>query len=140
MTAEVVYIGQLRTEAKHIKSGSQLITDAPVDNRGKGEAFSPTDMVATALASCMLTIMGIKCADNGWDFEGSSASVTKVMASNPRRIAEIQISFELPASFDSKQRKILEKVAEACPVSKSLSTDLQEKLAFNWVQKKPRKS
>ena len=100
MTSSVIYLGDLRTEATHLASNNKFITDAPLDNQGKGEAFSPTDTVATALASCLLTLMGIKARDLGIDLEGTSARVTKVMGTDPRRITEIQVVVSFSKSFD----------------------------------------
>ncbi len=133
MTAEIIYQGQLRTQATHIRSGNQIITDAPVDNQGKGEAFSPTDMVATGLASCVITIMGIKARDKGIDISGAKAKVTKVMASDPRRIAKIEINLYMPeGDYSDKDKIILEKAAHGCPVRRSLHPDLEEVLNIIW--------
>ena len=132
MTSKVNYLGDLRTSAIHIASGKNIITDAPIDNQGKGEAFSPTDTVATALASCLLTIIGIKARDLNIDITKTSAEVTKVMASNPRRISEIQITVNFTRSYDQRIKKILEKAALACPVSNSLHPDLKQNILFNW--------
>src|SRR5580765_6730244 len=97
-TSRITYLGDLRTENVHEKSGVKIITDAPPDNQGKGEAFSPTDLLAASLGSCMLTIMGIKARTNGWNIEGAKIKVTKVMASDPRRVSEIHIEFDMPKS------------------------------------------
>jgi len=132
MTSKVVYQEGLRTEATHTKSGSIITTDAPIDNQGKGEAFSPTDLVATALASCMLTIMGIKSKQLNISLEGTTAEVQKVMASEPRRISEIIIHIKASFSVDNKTRIILEKSALSCPVAKSLSPELISKVHFSW--------
>ena len=132
MTSKVNYLGDLRTSAIHIASAKNIITDAPIDNQGKGEAFSPTDTVATALASCLLTIMGIKARDLNIDIKNSTAVVSKVMASNPRRISEIQIKVNFTKSYDQRIKKILEKAALACPVSNSLHPDLKQNILFNW--------
>ncbi len=134
MTSEVVYTGQLRTQATHLRSGSQIITDAPTDNRGKGEAFSPTDLVATALASCMLTIMGIRALDHGWDIAGTRASVRKIMASNPRRIARIEIEIFMPSgkSWTDAQRHTLEEATHTCPVCRSLHPDTEVHVQIHW--------
>ena len=132
MTSKVNYLGDLRTSAIHIASDKNIITDAPIDNQGKGEAFSPTDTVATALASCLLTIMGIKARDLNIDIKNTSAEVSKVMASNPRRISEIQITVNFTRSYDQRIKKILEKAALACPVSNSLHPDLKQNILFNW--------
>jgi putative redox protein len=132
MTSKVIYNGDLRTTCVHIKSGNEFITDAPTDNNGKGEAFSPTDTVATGLASCMLTIMGIKAGNMELDLSGTEAAVTKIMASNPRRIAEIHIDFDFKINPDTKTRTILEKAANTCPVQYSLHPDIKRKITFNW--------
>ena len=132
MTSKVNYLGDLRTSAIHIASDKNIITDAPIDNQGKGEAFSPTDTVATALASCLLTIMGIKARDLNIDIKNTTAEVCKVMASNPRRISEIQITVNFTKSYDQRIKKILEKSALACPVSNSLHPDLKQNILFNW--------
>jgi uncharacterized OsmC-like protein len=134
MTAKVTYNGNLRTTCVHIRSGSEYITDAPVDNNGKGEAFSPTDTVATGLANCMMTMMGIKARDLGVDLEGSTAEVTKHMAANPRRISKIEVKMELPASVSKKHRKILVHTANTCPVHYSLHPDIERSIEFNWVK------
>ena len=132
MTSKVNYLGDLRTSAIHIASAKNIITDAPIDNQGKGEAFSPTDTVATALASCLLTIMGIKARDLNIDIKNTTAEVSKVMASNPRRISEIKITVNFTKSYDQRIKKILEKAALACPVSNSLHPDLKQNILFNW--------
>ena len=132
MTSKVNYLGDLRTSAIHVASDKNIITDAPIDNQGKGEAFSPTDTVATALASCLLTIMGIKARDLNIDIKNTTAEVSKVMASNPRRISEIQITVNFTRNYDQRIKKILEKAALACPVSNSLHPDLKQNILFNW--------
>tara|TARA_B100000575_G_C23139658_1_gene662904 strand:- start:3927 stop:4331 length:405 start_codon:yes stop_codon:yes gene_type:complete len=132
MTSIVNYIGDLRTSAIHIASDKNIITDAPIDNQGKGEAFSPTDTVATALASCLLTVMGIKARDLNIDISKTTAEVGKIMASNPRRISEIQITVNFTKSYDKRIKKILEKTALVCPVSNSLHPDLKQNILFNW--------
>jgi uncharacterized OsmC-like protein len=132
MTSKVVYQGDLRTECTHGQSGSSFITDAPVDNNGKGQAFSPTDTVATALGSCMLTIMGIKAAQMQLDIIGSYAEVVKTMAADPRRISGIHIQLFMPEKIADKERKILQNVALACPVHKSLHPDMDKEIEFLW--------
>ena len=132
ITSKVVYLGELRTEATHLKSGNQIITDAPTDNNGKGEAFSPTDTVATALASCALTIVGIKAESMDWDISEITAEVTKIMGTEPRRISKIKIDFKIPFETDDKQRKLLEKTAKTCPVFMSLHPDMEKELNFIW--------
>lgn len=131
-TSKITYLGNLRTECEHLKSGSTYITDAPTDNKGKGEAFSPTDTVATGLANCMLTMMGIKANDLNVSLAGSIAMVTKTMASNPRRISKIEVVMELPSGVDSKSKKILERTANTCPVHYSLHPDIEKIVVFNW--------
>ncbi|WP_299116019.1 OsmC family protein [uncultured Winogradskyella sp.] len=132
MTSKVTYLGNLRTESVHVKSNNSFITDAPVDNNGKGEAFSPTDTVATGLASCMLTVMGIKARDMNVDMSGATAEVTKTMASNPRRISKIEVVLNFPFETDNKTQKILERTANTCPVHYSLHPDIQKDITFNW--------
>tara|TARA_R110002012_G_scaffold241610_1_gene415872 strand:+ start:57076 stop:57477 length:402 start_codon:yes stop_codon:yes gene_type:complete len=132
MTATVTYLGDLRTENTHVQSGNSFVTDAPVDNNGKGEAFSPTDTVATGLANCMMTVMGIKAADIGYDMAGTKAEVTKTMASNPRRISKIEVVLHFPQPADSKTRKILEHTGNTCPVHYSLHPDIEKVVTFNW--------
>ncbi len=132
-TAKIVYQGNLRTEAEHVKSGNKMLTDAPVDNRGKGESFSPTDLVATALGSCILTIMGIKAADEGIDITGATAEVTKEMAAGPRRIAKLSVTTQMPSRpYSDDEKSKLEKAAHHCPVGNSLSADLEESIEINW--------
>jgi uncharacterized OsmC-like protein len=132
-TIETIYLGELRTEAKHVLSGDKVITDAPLDNQGKGEAFSPTDLMSASLGSCMFTIMGIAAREHGFDIDGTSCSITKIMAADPRRVSEIQISFDFPAiQYSDKQKLILEKAAKNCPVAKSLHPDLIQNVNFNF--------
>jgi len=125
-------LGALRTKCVHLKSNNSFITDAPTDNNGKGEAFSPTDTVATSLASCMLTVMGIKARDMEVDLTETTATVTKTMDVNPRRISKIEVVFDIPAHVDEKTRKILEKTANTCPVHYSLHPDIEKVITFNW--------
>ena len=133
MTAKVTYLGDLRTKNQHLKSGSTYQTDAPTDNNGKGEAFSPTDTVATGLASCVLTVMGIKALDMGLDMSGTTAEVTKTMASNPRRIAKIEVTILFPFEADNKTKNILERTAETCPVHHSLHPDIEKVVTFRYA-------
>ncbi|MCD9575745.1 OsmC family protein [Flavobacterium soyae] len=132
MTSKVTYLGDLRTKSIHIQSGSEIISDAPLDNNGKGEAFSPTDTVANALASCMFTIMGIKARDLNVDLTGSTAEVTKIMNAEPRRIGAIEVVFELKSNADEKSKTILERAAMTCPVFLSLSSEIEKNVTFNW--------
>lgn len=130
MTASVLYEGHLRTKCTHTASQNAILTDAPADNHGLGEAFSPTDLVATALASCMITTMGIKAQLSGIQFNASSAEVTKVMATEPRRIGEIIIDIKMPKQLTEKERTILENSAKHCPVTKSLHPNLIQSVRF----------
>lgn len=131
-TSKVTYLGELRTSSVHLQSGSEIISDAPIDNNGKGEAFSPTDTVANGLASCMFTVMGIKAREMGIDFSGSTADVTKVMAAEPRRISEIHVTFNMSIDVDDKTKTILERTALTCPVHYSLHPDIKREIVFNW--------
>ncbi|MEI6677726.1 MAG: OsmC family protein [Mariniphaga sp.] len=132
-TSRTVYLGDLRTENEHIRSGKTLITDAPVDNQGKGEAFSPTDLVATALSDCMMTIMGIKARDKGLDLAGTIIETTKIMSDEPRRIGEIIVEITFPGNdFSDKDKAILEAVTKTCPVALSLHPNVKQTVKFNW--------
>ncbi len=134
MTAEIIYEGRLRTRAVHIQSGYEIVTDAPTDNHGQGAAFSPTDLVATALGSCMLTIMGIYANTHGLAIEATRVSVTKVMASEPRRISEVKVRMEIPTgTLTDIERKKLENVALTCPVAKSLHPDIKQDVVFEYI-------
>jgi putative redox protein len=134
MTATVVYKGQLRCQATHLQSGSILETDAPTDNRGKGERFSPTDTVCVALATCIVTTMGIKAADMNIDLTDTSIEVTKHMVADPRRIGHIDVILNFPKtlSLEEKDRTILQRVGDNCPVAKSLHPDLKLNVVYNW--------
>ncbi|MEO9954551.1 OsmC family protein [Nonlabens sp.] len=132
MTSTVEYKGNLRCESTHLKSSNSFLTDAPVDNKGKGEAFSPTDTVATGLASCMLTVMGIKAVDMGIELSGSKAQVTKVMEANPRRISQIDVVLDMKGGCDKRTQLILERVGNTCPVHNSLHPDIVKNITFNW--------
>jgi len=134
MTSTVTYKGALRTEMMHNLSGSLIENDAPVDNHGKGERFSPTDMVATALGSCMLTTMGIKADSMGLDITGSSVEITKIMNLEPRRIGGIKAYITMAEGIvaDEKQKEILEKTARTCPVERSLHSDMELDIQFTW--------
>jgi putative redox protein len=121
-TARTIYKSDLRTEITHVRSGSVIITDAPVDNKGKGENFSPTDMVASALGSCIFTIMGIAAREHGFSIDGASCRITKIMTENPRKIGEIKIDFDFTGKeYTDKQKKILDYCVRTCPVALSLS-------------------
>ncbi|MEQ9424409.1 MAG: OsmC family protein [Cyclobacteriaceae bacterium] len=127
------YLGQLRTELLHLQSNNKITNDAPTDNNGKGEAFSPTDTVSGALSSCMMTIMGIIATRNGFDLDGMTADVTKVMASDPRRISEIHVNFKWPnAPGDKVTLDKLKRGAKTCPVALSLHPDIKQVITFNF--------
>ena len=127
------YKGQLRTENTHLKSGQKLITDAPTDNQGRGEAFSPTDLVCTALCSCMMTIMGIRARDENIDLEGMQANVTKIMAANPRKISKIKIVFtKTDLQATPNQLEMLKQAALTCPVALSINEDISQEVTFNF--------
>lgn len=133
MTAQVVYKGDLRCECTHLQSGTVIETDAPTDNRGKGERFSPTDTVCVALATCMITTMGIRAADMQINLQGTKIDVTKYMLSDPRRIGKIEVTLHLPAlNLEEKDRKLLEKIGDNCPVMKSIHPDLIVEATYNW--------
>lgn len=126
-------MGELRTENIHLQSGNKIITDAPCDNRGKGEAFSPTDLLATALGNCIMTIMGIKAMDNGIDIVGTGLDITKIMADAPRRVSEVIIEFNFPKKNYTKEEKaLIESVAGTSPVPLSVHPDLKQTIIFNW--------
>lgn len=133
-TATVEYLGSFHTKCTHDRSGSSFTTDAPVDNRGKGEGFSPTDLFATSLASCILTIMGMRAADGGFSIDGARVEVKKTMASDPRRIAKVEMIFHMPTDqvYTKAQKKVLEAVAHHCPVSLSLHAETEEVAIFMW--------
>jgi organic hydroperoxide reductase OsmC/OhrA len=131
-TATVKYLGGLRTECTHLQSGTVIHTDAPTDNHGKGEKFSPTDLVATAYASCMLSIIGIYCNEHGHSFENGSATVTKIMASGPRRIGKLVIEIDLKNNgWDEATIEKVKRAALACPVAKSVSEDIELEITFH---------
>ena len=132
-TSKIVYEGSLRTRAIHIRSGVEIITDAPPDNNGKGEAFSPTDLMSTSLGSCMLTIMGILAERNHADISGATAEVLKVMGTEPRRVIEIVLEISMPArNYSEKMKEMLENAARTCPVAHSLSGELKQTVRFIW--------
>ncbi len=132
-TIRTVYLGELRTEALHVKSGQKIITDAPVDNQGKGEAFSPTDLLCASLGSCMMTLMGIAARTHEINMDNCSMKITKIMAANPRRVSEVVLEIDLlNKNFTVKEKTILERVALTCPVALSLSPDLIQTVKFNY--------
>ena len=133
-TSKVIYLGELRTEMTHLQSGTVIFTDAPKDNHGKGEAFSPTDLVASALGSCMISIVGIKLLETNKNINGATVEVTKVMYSEPRRIGEIHVHIKIPDdNFTEKEKQILINAAHACPVAKSLHTDIKQEIKIEFV-------
>lgn len=134
MTSKVIYTGNLRTAATHLRSGSVIETDAPVDNKGKGERFSPTDLVATALASCILTTLGIAEDTHNLNIDGAEAEVEKIMTSNPRKIGEIVITISFPLSqpFTDKEKQKIDHIARTCPVHQSIHPDCKKTIIFNW--------
>jgi uncharacterized OsmC-like protein len=133
-TSRVIYLGNLRTRAEHLQSGETILTDAPKDNQGMGEAFSPTDLLATALASCMLTLMGIAAKARGIDLSETEAEVIKVMASEPRRVSEINIRLCVQGvvNLNEKEKEVLEKAAHTCPVWYSLHPDIKKNITWEW--------
>ena len=137
-TISTIYMGELRCESTHLKSGNVLLTDAPIDNNGKGEAFSPTDTLAASMGTCMVTIMAIKARELEIDITGTSLSITKIMDQNPRRVGEVKIEFKVRFDrIDEKQKEQLEKAALNCPVAKSVHTDLMQSVDFSYQQKTP---
>jgi len=132
-TSKITYNGGLRTTSIHERSGNEIITDAPVDNKGKGEAFSPTDLLATSLGNCMLTIVGIAANEHGFNIDGTTCDITKIMAENPRRVVEIVVDFQFPANdYSDKDKKIIERSANTCPVMYSLHPDIKKTVTFNY--------
>lgn len=135
-TVRIAYQGGLRTAATHLRSGATLLTDAPVDNQGKGESFSPTDLVATGLGACMLTIMGIVAERHGWDLSRATCDVTKVMTADPvRRIARVEVTLRVPGAFDEKARAALERAAHGCPVHATLGDGVEMPVRFVWDER-----
>ncbi len=132
-TSRISYNGKLRTTNEHISSGSVLTTDAPIDNNGLGQDFSPTDLMATSLGACMLTVMAIKAEKRSWELDGMNCEVTKIMATSPRRISEIHVHIELPKVLSDDQRSIMERVALTCPVAQSLSLDIDQQVEFRYI-------
>lgn len=132
MTSKITYLGELRTTSVHLQSGTEILSDAPTDNHGKGEAFSPTDLVANSLGTCMVSIMAIKSKDLNVDLIGSTVEITKIMNPEPRKIAKIVVVLNMSIAADEKTRSILERVAMNCPVLLSLHPDIEKEVTFNW--------
>ncbi|TGE21564.1 OsmC family peroxiredoxin [Hymenobacter aquaticus] len=131
-TATARYAGNLRSEAQHTASGTTIVTDAPLDNHGRGEAFSPTDLVSAALGTCMMTIMGIVAERHQLDLTGVRFTVNKHMAAEPRRIAQIDVHFHMPATLTEKERTLLENAARTCPVALSLNPEIRQEVQFAY--------
>jgi uncharacterized OsmC-like protein len=132
MTSKITYLGDLRTSSVHLQSGTEILSDAPTDNNGKGEAFSPTDVVANALGSCMMTIMAIKSKDLDVDLCGSTIEITKLMNAEPRRIGKIIMDIKMAVAATEKEQTILERAAMTCPVFLSLHPEIQKEVSFSW--------
>jgi uncharacterized OsmC-like protein len=132
-TSRITYTGGLRTSSVHLKSGIEIITDAPTDNQGKGEAFSPTDLLATSLGNCMLTIVGIAARTHSFNIDGTTAEITKIMGENPRRVTEIIVNLQFPPNnYSHKEKEIIERSAKTCPVAYSLHPDIKQDITFNY--------
>ncbi|MGZ3944078.1 MAG: OsmC family protein [Mucilaginibacter sp.] len=132
-TVETTYVGDLRTENIHVQSGTKILTDAPTDNQGRGEAFSPTDLLGVALGTCMLTTIAIKTRNDGIDIVGAKCSVTKVMTSSPpRKVAELQVKLMFPKQYTEQQQKLIEEICMTCPVYLSLHPDMAKIVDFGW--------
>jgi putative redox protein len=132
-TSTLEYLGDLRTKLTHLQSGQVVFTDAPTDNNGKGEAFSPTDLMSTSLCACMITIMGVAAQTHKFSLDGATAEITKIMSANPRKVSEVQIEIKFPKNnYSEKEKKIIEHIANTCPVALSLHPDLKQsvKLIF----------
>lgn len=130
---KTLYLGGLRTEIEHLQSGNKVITDAPLDNNGKGEYFSPTDLFASSLGSCMLTIMGISANSYGFSIDGTSVEIEKIMGTNPRRVVEIVVTLNFPKNdYTPQQKRLIEASAKTCPVANSLHPDIKKTITFNY--------
>lgn len=130
-TAETIYTGELRTRATHLASGNTIITDAPLDNHGKGQAFSPTDLLATSLGSCMVTIMGIEAEKRGFDIDGTKITITKTMSSNPRRVSAIDVVLRFPHNnYTDQEKRLLSHISKTCPVALSLHPDIKQNISI----------
>jgi len=133
-TVKSIYLGELRTQATHIQSDTTINTDAPNDNHGKGEAFSPTDLFVASFGSCMLTIMGISAQAHGFNIDGTTAKITKIMSANPRRVAEIIVELTFPQNnYSDKEKKFIELCAKECPVANSLHPEVKQTVIFNYL-------
>ncbi len=133
-TSRVLYTGDLRTEATHVKSGQSFITDAPLDNQGRGEAFSPTDLLATSLGACAITVVGIAARTHGFNVDGTSIKITKIMASDPRRVGEVIVEMDFPAvKYTEKEKAIIRHTINTCPVGQSLNPELKQTFILNFA-------
>ncbi|OIP03154.1 MAG: osmotically inducible protein OsmC [Bacteroidetes bacterium CG2_30_32_10] len=132
-TVKTIYLGELRTKSTHLQSGSELLTDAPTDNHGKGEAFSPTDLLATSLGCCMLSVIGIAAQLHNFNIEGTEVKTTKIMASNPRKVGEIIIDMYFPPNnYSEKEKKIIEQAVKTCPVTLSLHPEVKQTITLHY--------
>ena len=133
-TSRITYTGGLRTEAVHAKSGQMFITDAPTDNQGRGEAFSPTDLLATSLGACAITVVGIAAGTHGFNVDGTSMRITKIMASDPRRVSEVIVEMDFPpVKYSEKEKQIITHTIKTCPVAQSLHPDLKQTFIINFA-------
>lgn len=132
-TSTLKYLGNLRTEMTHVKSGQVVITDAPIDNNGKGEAFSPTDLMSSSLCACMITIMGIAAQNHGFSIDGATAEITKIMSAEPRKVAEIHIEIKFPTNnYSDKEKKIIEHITKTCPVALSMNESVSQEIKLTY--------
>jgi putative redox protein len=132
-TVKTTYIGELRTKSTHIQSGSELLTDAPTDNHGRGEAFSPTDLLATSLACCIISTIGIAAQTHNFNIEGTEIKTTKIMTSNPRKVGEIVVEFYFPPNnYSEKEKKIIDHAIKTCPVALSLHPDVKQTISVHY--------
>jgi putative redox protein len=131
-TVESKYLGELRTEATHLKSNTRIITDAPIDNHGKGEFFSPTDLVATAFGSCIMTVLGIAAETHHFDISGATWKITKIMTESPRRIGEVVVELAFPRDYSDKEKSIINHCISNCPVALSLHPDLKQSVSVTY--------
>jgi len=135
MTSSILYEGQLRCNAKHNQSGTIIETDAPTDNRGKGERFSPTDLLCVSLGTCVITTMGMRAGDMGIDLNGTRLSVQKHMLADPRRVGKVEVILDFPESLrlEEKDKTILQRIGDNCPVAKSIHPDIETRITYNWA-------
>lgn len=131
---KTVYLGGLRNEVEHLQSGKKIVTDAPLDNHGKGESFSPTDLFASSLGCCMLTIMGISAESYGFNIDGTTIETEKIMGTNPRRVVELKLDIHFPkgSNYTDQQKRLIEAAARTCPVANSLNPEIKKTITFNY--------